>query len=51
MIGLTAGASAPPRLVNGVLSALERLGPLEMVEREITRETIHFTLPTAVRPV
>lgn len=50
VIGLTAGASAPPRLVNGVIAALERLGPLEMIEREITRETIHFTLPTAVRP-
>ncbi|MFC0629351.1 4-hydroxy-3-methylbut-2-enyl diphosphate reductase [Kribbella deserti] len=49
VIGLTAGASAPPRLVNGVISALERLGPLEMVERRITRETIRFTLPTAVR--
>uniref|UniRef100_UPI00037143CE 4-hydroxy-3-methylbut-2-enyl diphosphate reductase n=1 Tax=Amycolatopsis sp. (strain ATCC 39116 / 75iv2) TaxID=385957 RepID=UPI00037143CE len=48
-IGLTAGASAPPGLVDSVVAALGGLGPLTVGERETTRETIHFTLPTAVR--
>ncbi len=49
VVGLTAGASAPPRLVEGAIETLKLLGPVEVVEREITQETIHFTLPTAVR--
>jgi 4-hydroxy-3-methylbut-2-enyl diphosphate reductase len=49
VIGLTAGASAPPRLVDGVIDWLREFGPVEVVEREITRETIHFTLPSTVR--
>ncbi len=49
VVGLTAGASAPPRLVEGVIETLKLLGPVEVVEREITQETIHFTLPSAVR--
>jgi 4-hydroxy-3-methylbut-2-enyl diphosphate reductase len=46
-VGLTAGASAPPRLVDEVLQAL---GPGTVVERETTTESIRFTLPAAVRP-
>ncbi|MEV6283719.1 4-hydroxy-3-methylbut-2-enyl diphosphate reductase [Kribbella sp. NPDC051770] len=49
VIGLTAGASAPPRLVEGVIEALRARGPVEVVEREVAQETIHFTLPVAVR--
>jgi 4-hydroxy-3-methylbut-2-enyl diphosphate reductase len=49
VIGLTAGASAPPRLVEGVIGALAGLGPVTVSEREITRETIHFTLPSVLR--
>ncbi|MBV9143918.1 MAG: 4-hydroxy-3-methylbut-2-enyl diphosphate reductase [Pseudonocardiales bacterium] len=49
VIGLTAGASAPPRLVNAVIAALAELGPLTVVEHETTRETVHFALPTPVR--
>ena len=49
VVGLTAGASAPPRLVDAVITALAELGPLTVVEREITRETVHFTLPSTVR--
>ncbi|MEU4392431.1 4-hydroxy-3-methylbut-2-enyl diphosphate reductase [Kribbella sp. NPDC023855] len=49
VIGLTAGASAPPRLVDEVIAWLREFGPLEVVERELTRETIHFTLPSTVR--
>jgi 4-hydroxy-3-methylbut-2-enyl diphosphate reductase len=50
VVGITAGASAPPRLVESVLSALSELGEISVDERETTRETIHFTLPSAVRP-
>ncbi len=49
VIGLTAGASAPPRLVEAVIAALADLGPVTVVERETTRETLPFTLPSAVR--
>ncbi|MUL43577.1 4-hydroxy-3-methylbut-2-enyl diphosphate reductase [Streptomonospora sp. PA3] len=49
-VGLTAGASAPPGLVDAVITALRGLGPLTVREYEITRETIHFTLPPQVRP-
>ena len=50
VVGLTAGASAPSRLVEDVIDALAELGPVTVVERETTRETIRFTLPLAVRP-
>lgn len=49
VVGLTAGASAPPRLVQAVIAALAELGPVSVVERETTRETVHFTLPSTVR--
>ena len=44
-VGLTAGASAPPALVDAVAAALRGLGPLSVTEYE----TVHFTLPTPVR--
>jgi 4-hydroxy-3-methylbut-2-enyl diphosphate reductase len=47
-VGVTAGASAPPRLVEAVIAALAKLGPVRVVEREITREKIQFTLPPVV---
>jgi 4-hydroxy-3-methylbut-2-en-1-yl diphosphate reductase len=76
VVGVTAGASAPPRLVEAVIAALAgggRIagsaggspiagsaggspiagsaggGSFTVVEREITREDIHFTLPSVVR--
>ncbi|GLW09048.1 hypothetical protein Misp01_41770 [Microtetraspora sp. NBRC 13810] len=49
VIGLTAGASAPPRLVEAVIAALAGLGRVTRVEREITQEDIRFTLPSAAR--
>ncbi len=49
VIGLTAGASAPPRLVEAVVSALDGLGPVTAIERETARETMHFGLPPQVR--
>ncbi|WP_018685791.1 4-hydroxy-3-methylbut-2-enyl diphosphate reductase [Actinokineospora enzanensis] len=48
-VGLTAGASAPPRLVDEVVAALGGLGAVSVEEHETTRETIEFTLPSAVR--
>jgi 4-hydroxy-3-methylbut-2-en-1-yl diphosphate reductase len=47
-VGLTAGASAPPHLVDEVIGALRGLGPVHVVEREVTREDIRFTLPKEV---
>ncbi|GAB3746145.1 4-hydroxy-3-methylbut-2-enyl diphosphate reductase [Nocardiopsis nanhaiensis] len=48
-IGLTAGASAPPHLVEDVIAALSELGPVTVSERETARETVSFTLPPQVR--
>ncbi|MEU4048534.1 4-hydroxy-3-methylbut-2-enyl diphosphate reductase [Streptomyces olivaceus] len=48
-VGLTAGASAPPALVTEVVTWLKGFGPVDVEEREITREDIHFDLPSAVR--
>ncbi|MEV7804043.1 4-hydroxy-3-methylbut-2-enyl diphosphate reductase [Microbispora sp. NPDC088329] len=44
-IGLTAGASAPPALVDGVIRNLRGLGPVEVVERRVAVETTTFNLP------
>ena len=48
-VALTAGASAPPRLVDQVIAAVAALGPVTVVERRIAEETIEFALPAAVR--
>ncbi|MFL6075312.1 MAG: 4-hydroxy-3-methylbut-2-enyl diphosphate reductase [Mycobacteriales bacterium] len=48
-VGLTAGASAPPALVDTVVAALGGLGPLTVVERATATETVRFTLPLPVR--
>jgi 4-hydroxy-3-methylbut-2-enyl diphosphate reductase len=47
-VGLTAGASAPPHLVDEVVETLRALGNIEVIEREVTREDIRFTLPKEV---
>jgi 4-hydroxy-3-methylbut-2-en-1-yl diphosphate reductase len=49
-VGLTAGASAPEELVEGVLRALEGLGRVSLEERTVAREEIQFKLPPEVRP-
>lgn len=49
VIGLTAGASAPQRLVDDVVALMSRLGPVTVIDRETTREIRSFTLPTEVR--
>jgi 4-hydroxy-3-methylbut-2-en-1-yl diphosphate reductase len=47
-IGITAGASAPPHLVDEVIGTLRALGPVDVVERVVTEEDIKFTLPRNV---
>lgn len=49
VVALTASASAPEPLVDGVISALRGLGPVQLDEPENTQEQIHFTLPKEVR--
>ncbi|MFD9065179.1 4-hydroxy-3-methylbut-2-enyl diphosphate reductase [Kitasatospora purpeofusca] len=48
-IGLTAGASAPPSLVEGVVDTLRGLGPVTVLERTTTVETVRFAPPSPVR--
>ena len=47
-IGVTAGASAPPHLVDDLLAALRGLGPLTVVESAGVPENLQFTLPKEV---
>ncbi|MGI8576629.1 MAG: 4-hydroxy-3-methylbut-2-enyl diphosphate reductase [Nocardioidaceae bacterium] len=49
-VGLTAGASAPSALVDEVVEALAGLGPVDVQERHVVTEQVHFTLPKEVRP-
>ena len=49
-VGLTAGASAPPAVVEEIIAALAGLGRVEVSERVITTESIRFGLPRQVRP-
>jgi 4-hydroxy-3-methylbut-2-enyl diphosphate reductase len=44
-VGLAAGASAPERLVQRVLSALGGLGPLTVAEHSVAKESVRFGLP------
>ncbi|ONI71093.1 4-hydroxy-3-methylbut-2-enyl diphosphate reductase [Actinosynnema sp. ALI-1.44] len=46
VVGVTAGASAPPGLVDEVVAALN---PISVEDREVAKETIQFTLPPAAR--
>ncbi|MFC8278202.1 4-hydroxy-3-methylbut-2-enyl diphosphate reductase [Streptomyces sp. NPDC057271] len=48
-VGVTAGASAPPPLVDAVIDALRGLGPVTVAERTVTEETMRFNLPKEVR--
>jgi 4-hydroxy-3-methylbut-2-enyl diphosphate reductase len=44
-IGLTAGASAPESMVNDVIDALRRLGPVDVSVMDGIEENIQFRLP------
>jgi 4-hydroxy-3-methylbut-2-enyl diphosphate reductase len=48
-VGVTAGASAPPVLVDRVVQALSQLGPLDIEERAVRSENVRFPLPLEVR--
>jgi 4-hydroxy-3-methylbut-2-en-1-yl diphosphate reductase len=48
-IGITAGASVPEMLVDGIVRSLASLGPVHLSEERIVQETVHFALPTRVR--
>ncbi len=50
VIGLTAGASAPPALVDEVIEALRGLGRVDVEERVVATESVSFSLPKEVRP-
>jgi 4-hydroxy-3-methylbut-2-enyl diphosphate reductase len=47
-VGVTAGASAPPRLVDELIAALAGLGPLTVRESASAAESLQFTLPKEV---
>ena len=49
VIGLTAGASAPPAVVSEIIAALSGLGPVSVSERVTTTESVQFGLPREVR--
>ena len=51
VVGLTAGASAPEVLVEGVIEALSRLGPVEVSTLAGREETIEFRLPAELTSV
>ncbi|HET7327755.1 MAG TPA: 4-hydroxy-3-methylbut-2-enyl diphosphate reductase [Nocardioidaceae bacterium] len=48
-VGITAGASAPTTLVDEIVGSLRGLGPVDVQERSVTTESVHFTLPKEVR--
>src|SRR5215475_8451905 len=47
-IGVTAGASAPPHLVDSLVAAIAGLGPVTVREPIAPPEDLHFTLPKEV---
>lgn len=49
VVAVTAGASAPPRLVDDVVVELAKNGPVEVVERRIAEETVEFLPPPRLR--
>ena len=48
-VGLTAGASAPEELIQEVIDALRRLGPVEVEPMDGVKEDIEFRLPAELR--
>ncbi len=47
-IGITAGASAPPRLVDDLVDALGGMGKVSVTERRSVEEDVRFALPKEV---
>jgi 4-hydroxy-3-methylbut-2-en-1-yl diphosphate reductase len=48
-VGLTAGASAPERLVGQVVDALDGVGRVTVSERTVAEEDVYFKLPPGLR--
>ena len=48
-VGLTAGASAPDELVDSVIAALRRLGPVRVSQLDGIEERVEFSLPSELR--
>ncbi len=49
VVGVTAGASAPEELVDNVIAALRRLGPVEVSVLPGIAEKVHFQLPAELQ--
>jgi 4-hydroxy-3-methylbut-2-enyl diphosphate reductase len=47
-VGITAGASAPPHLVDELVGCLSGLGPMTVEEVKVVEENVQFTLPREV---
>jgi 4-hydroxy-3-methylbut-2-enyl diphosphate reductase len=47
-IGITAGASAPPELVDDLIRCLSGLGPVSVTENGTLTEDVRFALPKEV---
>ncbi|GAB3170133.1 4-hydroxy-3-methylbut-2-enyl diphosphate reductase [Myceligenerans halotolerans] len=48
-VAVTAGASAPPALVDEVVTTIAEQGPIEVVERRVAEEHLEFLLPSRLR--
>jgi hypothetical protein len=48
-VGVTAGASAPNELVERVVAALASFGKVDVRERTVVDEAMHFSLPPELR--
>jgi 4-hydroxy-3-methylbut-2-enyl diphosphate reductase len=49
VVGITAGASAPPAVVGQIIEALSGLGTVEVAERVVATESIRFGLPKELK--
>jgi 4-hydroxy-3-methylbut-2-enyl diphosphate reductase len=49
-VGITAGASAPERIVHRLVEALASLGPVDVEDRRQTTESVRFRLPKELSP-
>ena len=48
-VGITAGASAPERIVRDLVASLSALGPLEVMDNGGISENVHFGLPAELK--
>jgi 4-hydroxy-3-methylbut-2-en-1-yl diphosphate reductase len=48
-VGVTAGASAPERIVQNLVTSLTALGPLEVMENDGISENVRFGLPAELK--